>query len=67
LKKPEEKLPQFLDFLLLIDKELPYKDFFDTHGLEWFSNIFKFTFYSNKFAVINHEGAGFLKLEVLDH
>jgi hypothetical protein len=46
-------LPALIDFLLLIDKELPFEDFFAEHGMELFNIIFKLTFYQSEYAVIN--------------
>ena len=64
--KDASKLQDLLDLLIILDKDLPYEDFFSKHGLEWFNVIFKLTFYSNKNAVINSKAEqGYLKLNIL--
>ncbi|CDW80555.1 UNKNOWN [Stylonychia lemnae] len=53
-KKPE-KLQKIIDFLTMIDRDLPYQDFFKNTGLEVFPTIFKLTYYEQEYAVINDE------------
>ena len=52
-KDKDLNLPDLLNFIVLLDKELPFEDFFSHHGLELFNVIFKLTFYSHDFAVVN--------------
>lgn len=66
--KTPERLQDLVDLLMILDKDLPYEDYFQKHGMEWFNTIFKLTFYSNNYAVINaQQEKGFLKLQILNH
>lgn len=49
------KLQKLIDFLFLLDSQLPYKDFFGKDsGLDLFPTLFKLTFYEQEYAVSNH-------------
>eukprot|EP00347_Sterkiella_histriomuscorum_P018080 403346866 len=54
-QKNAQKLVKILDFIMLLDRDLPYQDFFtNIDGLEVFPTIFKLTFYGQEYAVTNH-------------
>ena len=67
--KNADKLSDLLDFLMIIDREMPYEDFFQHSGLETFSTLFKLTFYQQDYAVVNQDlkKGQYLDLRILEH
>lgn len=58
--KDVRKLEKLVEFLTIVDKDLPYEDFLKHSGLELFPILFKLTFYEKENSVFNHslsEGA----------
>lgn len=51
--KDNQKLIALLQFLQIIDKELPVEDFFPNSSLDIFPTIFKLTFYGEDHSVFN--------------
>mmetsp|Transcript_11084 Transcript_11084/g.16865 ORF Transcript_11084/g.16865 Transcript_11084/m.16865 type:complete len:96 (+) Transcript_11084:267-554(+) len=49
-------MEQFLEFLLLVDKELPWNEFYSEHGFELFTMLFKCTFYGRGIQYSVHNG-----------
>lgn len=44
-KSQKARIIRLIEFLLVVDQELPYEEFFSEHGIELFVMFFKLTFY----------------------
>ena len=52
----QERIEKLFDFLMTVDRDLPWEDFFGEHGIDLFVLFFKLTFYEKgiKYSVYNN-------------